>query len=70
MRIREDGGGIRFEVEDDGQGFDPAATSGPGLQAMSDRLDALGGSLTVRSAPGAGTTIVGRVPVDVQGSTG
>jgi signal transduction histidine kinase len=37
---------------------------------MSDRLDALGGSLTVRSAPGAGTTIVGRVPVDVQGSTG
>jgi len=36
---------------------------------MADRLDALGGSLTVRSAPGTGTTVVGRVPVDVQGST-
>jgi hypothetical protein len=32
------------------------------LQGMADRLDAVGGSLDVRSAPGAGTTIAGRVP--------
>jgi signal transduction histidine kinase len=69
VRLHEDGGEIRFEVQDDGRGFDPAATSGSGLQAMADRLDALGGSLTVRSAPGAGTTVIGRVPVNVQGST-
>jgi len=34
-----------------------------GLQNMRDRLEALGGSLLVDSAPGMGTTIEGRVPV-------
>ncbi len=52
-----------FEVTDDGRGFDPASTAyGTGLQGMADRLDALGGSFDLRSAPGRGTTIVGRVP--------
>jgi signal transduction histidine kinase len=30
---------------------------------MADRIDAIGGSLEIRSAPGEGTTVVGRVPV-------
>jgi len=46
-----------------GAGFDPAVTPmGSGLQNMADRLAALGGSVDVRSKPGFGTTIVGRVP--------
>jgi signal transduction histidine kinase len=57
-------GKLRFEVADDGAGFDPAATGyGTGLQGMADRLDAIGGTLEVRSRPGGGTTIVGSVPV-------
>jgi signal transduction histidine kinase len=53
---------LTFEVADDGVGFDPANTGyGSGLQGMADRLDALGGSLEVRSAPEQGTTIIGRV---------
>jgi signal transduction histidine kinase len=36
---------------------------GTGLQGMADRLAAAGGSLRVRSAPGTGTTIHGRLPV-------
>ena len=57
-------GGLRFEVTDDGCGFDPAKTCyGTGLQGMADRLAAIGGELTVRSAPGNGTTIVGVVGV-------
>ncbi len=36
---------------------------GTGLQGMADRLDAIGGSLTVTSTPGAGTTVTGTVPV-------
>jgi signal transduction histidine kinase len=35
---------------------------GSGLQNMADRLAALGGSLEVRSEPGQGTTVQGRVP--------
>ncbi|MGH2725008.1 MAG: histidine kinase [Actinomycetota bacterium] len=64
VRLAERGGRLAFEVEDDGGGFDPAVTPrGAGLQNMVDRLEALGGSLEVRSAPGAGTTVMASVPV-------
>jgi signal transduction histidine kinase len=36
---------------------------GSGLRNMADRLVALGGRLEVRSAPGAGTTVTGQLPV-------
>ena len=53
---------LTFEVVDRGTGFDPAATDrGMGLQIMQDRVDALEGSLEVVSAPGAGTTVTGRI---------
>jgi signal transduction histidine kinase len=68
VRLRADNGDLHFEVEDDGIGFDPATQKkGSGTQNMEDRLDALGGSVTVRSAVGAGTTVAGRLPVE--GST-
>jgi len=55
---------LGFTVTDDGDGFDPAkATHGTGLQGMADRLAAAGGTLRVDSAPGAGTTISGTLPV-------
>jgi signal transduction histidine kinase len=55
---------LRFEVADDGRGFDAAtARSGSGTRNMADRLEALGGELQIRSAPGEGTTVAGRVPV-------
>ena len=57
-------GRLRFEVADDGVGFDASTASrGTGLQGMADRLDAIGGSLEVRSTPGSGTSIVGEIPV-------
>ena len=47
----------------DGQGFDPATTPRrTGLQGISDRLGALGGTAGVTSAPGCGTRVNGRVP--------
>ena len=63
--LEETGGSLRFSVVDDGvKGFDVDATSyGTGLQGMADRLDAISGSLEVRSAPGGGTTIEGMVPL-------
>jgi signal transduction histidine kinase len=63
VRLEDGAGTLMFEVTDDGAGFDPAATGfGTGLQGMADRLDALGGSLDVRSAQEQGTTVAGRVP--------
>ena len=54
-----------FAVTDDGVGFDPAAAHrGTGLQGIADRMDALRGRLEVASAPGAGTTLSGSLPVD------
>ena len=63
VRLSQANGSLTFEVADDGDGFDSNATGyGTGLQGMADRLDAIGGTLEVRSRPGEGTTIVGRVP--------
>jgi signal transduction histidine kinase len=64
IRLGRTDGHVTFEIEDDGAGFDTRTTGyGTGLRGMADRLDAIGGSLEVRSAPGRGTTIAGRVPV-------
>jgi signal transduction histidine kinase len=55
---------LEFSVTDDGAGFDSASAGyGTGLQGMADRLAALGGDLQVRSEPGRGTTVTGRLPV-------
>jgi signal transduction histidine kinase len=63
VRLWQQDGDVVFEVSDDGVGFDPAARGyGTGLRGMADRLEALGGTLEVQSAPRAGTKILGRVP--------
>jgi signal transduction histidine kinase len=63
VTLRPEGQCLAFTVEDDGTGFDPATTPrGTGLQGISDRLGALGGSAEVTSAPGRGTRVTGRVP--------
>jgi signal transduction histidine kinase len=66
VRLGQAADSLTFEVIDDGRGFDPATASrGTGLQGIADRLAALGGNLTVRSAPGEGTTITGVLGVEV-----
>jgi signal transduction histidine kinase len=65
VRLRHVSETLRFEVEDDGRGFDPAVTGyGTGVQGMVDRLAALGGELQVISKPGSGTTVVGTMSRD------
>ncbi len=60
--------GLRLRVTDDGRGFDPAAadirprSGGLGLAGMRERAALVGGSLTVDSAPGRGTTVSATVP--------
>jgi signal transduction histidine kinase len=58
-------GDLRFAVVDDGCGFLPARSAdGSGMTGMRDRLAAVGGELRVESAPGQGTQVSGRVPLD------
>ncbi|WP_437805144.1 GAF domain-containing protein [Sorangium sp. So ce1078] len=51
-------------VEDDGLGFDPEAPGSGrlGLVGMRERVALAGGELDVESSPGAGTTVIARVP--------
>jgi signal transduction histidine kinase len=64
VRLDDREGVLDFSVRDDGTGFDVSTTAkGSGLTNMADRLDALGGTLTLRSAPGTGTELSGSLPV-------
>jgi signal transduction histidine kinase len=61
-------GSVELRVRDDGLGFVPSKAGSPadghfGLVAMRERVSLQGGTLTVRSAPGNGTTIVARLPI-------
>jgi signal transduction histidine kinase len=54
---------LEFSITDDGAGFEPAnVTHGTGLQGMTDRLAAVGGSLRILSQTGHGTTVSGTLP--------
>jgi signal transduction histidine kinase len=65
VRLETSDGRLRFTIHDDGRGFDPGATGyGSGLQGIADRLGALDGTLTVASAVGEGTTLVGVLPAE------
>lgn len=58
---------LRLRVADDGAGFTPDA-AGPaghyGIRGMRERAALLGGELQIGSAPGAGTTVTLRVPLE------
>ena len=63
IRVRERDS-LEFEVSDDGAGFDPnAVVPGLGMANTQDRLTAIGGRLTIESAPGAGTRLAGTIPL-------
>lgn len=55
---------VLLDVHDDGTGFDAAAeTDGYGLPGMRHRLAKVGGTLTVESSAGYGTTLNASVPL-------
>ena len=57
-------GSLQFTITDNGTGFDTTTPQhGTGLQGMTDRLTALGGTLAIHSQPGHGTTLTGQLPV-------
>ena len=60
ISVAAQAGGITVEVADDGAGgADPA---GRGIRGLADRVETLGGTLTVASAPGQGTRLTAVLP--------
>ncbi|TVU60917.1 sensor histidine kinase [Paenarthrobacter nitroguajacolicus] len=65
---------VTLDVFDDGRGFDPGAvpppseTGGYGLRAMQQRVEQLGGELSVESTPGEGTIIAAQLPLPAAGT--
>jgi signal transduction histidine kinase len=55
--------GLTFEVDDDGPGFTPRPAANGGLRNMRDRIEAVGGVLTIDTAVGRGTRVCGFVPL-------
>jgi signal transduction histidine kinase len=61
--LMDEAGYLQCVVEDDGAGFDVlTTTAGTGLTNMRDRVEAVGGTLAIRPAPGGGTRIVALLP--------
>lgn len=64
VRVLVEGRSLRLDIEDDGIGFDPDRPSvGRGVDNMHERVEVLGGTLDIESAPGEGTTVRAHVPL-------
>lgn len=68
IRLGVDGGNLTVEVRDDGCGFYADARHWRGLRGLADRAEALGGTLSVASTPGQGTSIHASLPAEVRAS--
>jgi len=60
VEAQRSNGTLRVQVADDGVGG--ADATGSGLRGLSDRVEARGGRLDVRSGNGGGTTVVAEIP--------
>jgi len=64
VSIVQNEGTIRVQIADDGIGFSPERVRGMGILGMEERVKRLGGSLTIESEPGKGTTVFAKIPVE------
>jgi signal transduction histidine kinase len=68
VNIRQMSDTIVMEISDNGRAFPVEQTMGAnnpkglGLAGMKERIEMIGGTLTIQSAPGTGTTVTARIP--------
>ena len=62
VRLRTENQTLLVDVMDDGVGG--ADQEGSGLRGLADRIEALGGTLALRSPAGAGTQLLAQIPLD------
>jgi PAS domain S-box-containing protein len=63
ISLERENGRVRLSVEDNGQGFEPSATSQKetpswGLEIMRERIESIGGTVEIESEPGNGTRVI------------
>jgi len=64
LRVWEEEGGLLFSVSDNGPGYEPErARTGHGLVNMADRVGSIGGTVRWESRPGAGSQVLGSIPL-------
>jgi PAS domain S-box-containing protein len=66
VTLQDFGDVLSLQIEDDGDGFDterPRAEAQRGLRNMRARAASMGGDLSIKSAPGAGSTIAVTIPI-------
>jgi signal transduction histidine kinase len=57
---------LQIMVSDDGRGFDPNLSKSDhhlGLAVMQARTERVGGTLSIETAPGAGTRVIAKIPI-------
>jgi signal transduction histidine kinase len=72
VRVRSEGDQLVVMISDSGAGFDPRQTVSSGrlgLSGMRERVESLGGWFQIDSRSGEGTTILARLPFQIDGET-
>ena len=67
VQLKYDEKTVSLEMNDDGKGFEPEAahqSGGFGLQGIRERVQQLGGTLNIESAPRSGTRLRARIPLE------
>jgi signal transduction histidine kinase len=63
VRGRFEGDTLDLEIADDGRGGADDGTGGTGVRGLADRAQAVGGTISIESPPGGGTTVRARLPL-------
>ena len=72
VRVRSEGDQLEVMISDSGAGFDPQQTVSSGrlgLSGMRERVESLGGWFQIDTRSGEGTTILARLPFQMDGET-
>jgi signal transduction histidine kinase len=65
VRVDADDAHLQLAIQDDGIGGADAA-KGSGLTGLTDRVEALGGTMKISSHPGNGTSLLVTIPFEVE----
>jgi signal transduction histidine kinase len=63
VRVEAEGATLHLSIRDDGVGGADTA-NGSGLTGLVDRVEALGGQMTISSQPGRGTSLAVKIPLE------